>query len=380
MHINWDIIVRYILGKASEEENMQVEKWLKEDGRNQDYYRKARRYFDLYYTGEMQRKVDMESAWGEFVTYTRKASRKLLWRRVAGYAAVAVILLGAGFSYWMTVGKPDKSAVIAEKQPIEPGKMKAVLVFNSGVRVELTDSSVLEQVVEEYGALQDTNLKTEQGVAKYNTVLVPRGGEYCLVLADGTKVKMNADSKLSFPEKFMVENRRVYLEGEALFEVTKDATHPFIVETEKGDVVVLGTEFNLNAYPDNKFVQTTLVTGKVAFRGEGMPDAVEIVPGEQVTYDKETRKTNIVKVNPKISTAWTEGKWIIEGQRLEDIMKQLARWYDVTVFFQNPEAKELMFTGDLEKYNQCEVVLNIISMSTNVIFDVRNKVITVRMQ
>ena len=141
----------------------------------------------------------------------------------------------------------------------------------------------------------------------------------------------------------------------------------------------MGTVFNVNAYPDEEFVQTTLVEGKVAFQGTGMPDALVITPGEQVTYDKETREADVVKVDTEIYTAWAEGKWIIEGERLENIMKQLARWYDVKVFYQNPRVKDLVFTGDLEKYNNCEVILNIISMTTNVVFEVKDNTITVKM-
>ncbi len=379
MHINWDIIVRRLLHESSEEENQLVEKWLAEDEANREYYRKAKHYFDVYYTGEESRKVDSEGAWAEFVTYTDKSSRKFLWKKVIGYAAAVLILFGVGFTYWMSDSRVKQPEAVAVNQPLKPGTMKAFLVFNSGEQIALTDSSVLERVVEEYKQKMVTSRDMQQEKEEYNTLVIPRGGEYNLVLADGTSVKLNSDSKLSFPERFIGKERRVRLEGEALFQVVKDTGHPFIVETENGEVEVLGTVFNVNAYPDEEFVQTTLVEGKVAFQGTGMPDALVITPGEQVTYDKETREADVVKVDTEIYTAWAEGKWIIEGERLENIMKQLARWYDVKVFYQNPRVKDLVFTGDLEKYNNCEVILNIISMTTNVVFEVKDNTITVKM-
>lgn len=379
MHINWDMIVRKILEESSVEEDMLVENWLEEDEENREYYRKAKHYFDVYYTGEETRNVDTESAWGEFVTYVDKSSSRFLWRKLAGYAAAIVILVGMGVTYWLSRTPNKEQVTVAKSLPVEPGMMKAVLVFNSGERVVLTDTSVLEQVVEEYGSKNNMNASGEEDV-EFNTVFVPRGGEYSLVLADGTRVKMNADSKLSFPKRFAGKDRRVRLEGEALFNVTKDSVHSFIVETGHGEVKVLGTEFNLNAYPDNQFVQTTLVSGKVAFKGEGMAETQVILPGEQIVYDIETRAADVKKVDTRIYTAWSEGKWIIEGQRLEDIMKQLSRWYDVEILYQNPVAKDLIFTGDLEKYRDCEVVLNIIAMTTNVVFEMKDKVITIKMK
>jgi len=218
----------------------------------------------------------------------------------------------------------------------------------------------------------------EETQMEYNTIIVPRGGEYSLALADGTRIKINSDSKLTFPHRFMGEERRVRLEGEALFDVVKDKEHPFIVETAKGNVQVLGTLFDINVYPEEDVVQTTLVEGRVVFKGRGMSQHVELSPGEQVTYNMKSGESHVEKVNTKVYVGWAEGKWFIEGERLEDITKQLSRWYDVEFFYKNPEAKELVFTGDLEKYD--EVALDIISMTTNVMFTIRDRAIIVQMK
>lgn len=379
MHINWDIIVRRILDQADETERELVERWLTEDEMNREYYRKAKRYFDRYYTGEESREVDVEDAWSEFVVYADKSPRKYLWRRVMRYAAVLLLPLCLGLGYWFWGNDSLDTAVIPGGIQIEPGTTKAILVFNSGRQVELTDSSTFEQAM---GRFKSEEGKVEKSLkpVEYNKIIVPRGGEYNLVLADGTSVVINADSKLSIPDRFEGKERRVRLEGEALFHVVKDAEHPFVVEMEGGDVTVLGTVFNVSAYSEEVCIQTTLVEGSVAFRGKGMKEARVIVPGEQVTYDVQTNSVEVEKVDTGIYTAWAEGKWIIEGKRLEDIMKQLARWYDVSVFYQNPEVKDLVFTGDLEKYSSCNVILDIISMTTNVEFELKDKMIIVKMK
>ena len=379
MHINWDIIVRRLLHESSEEENQLVEKWLAEDEANREYYRKAKRYFDRYYTGEESREVDVEDAWSEFVVYADKSPRKYLWRRVMRYAAVLLLPLCLGLGYWFWGNDSLDTAVIPGGIQIEPGTTKAILVFNSGRQVELTDSSTFEQAM---GRFKSEEGKVEKSLkpVEYNKIIVPRGGEYNLVLADGTSVVINADSKLSIPDRFEGKERRVRLEGEALFHVVKDAEHPFVVEMEGGDVTVLGTVFNVSAYSEEVCIQTTLVEGSVAFRGKGMKEVRVIVPGEQVTYDVQTNSVEVEKVDTGIYTAWAEGKWIIEGKRLEDIMKQLARWYDVSVFYQNPEVKDLVFTGDLEKYSSCNVILDIISMTTSVEFELKDKMIIVKMK
>lgn len=374
--INWRVIMQSLLGKSTSVEDEQVDEWLHEDTRNQDYYQKAKYYFDNYYSGEEEiHQVDTKKAWNDFLVYTKR-SRNSKWKRYLQYAAGVAMLVGVGVALLLLVEKSEKSAMIVQNQVITPGKVKALLVFQSGSQVSLTDSTAFEQVVGQY-TMEDTDEETKM---EYNTIIVPRGGEYSLALADGTRIKMNSDSKLIFPHKFNGKERRVRLEGEALFDVEKDSEHPFIVETAKGDVHVLGTLFNINVYPDEDIVQTTLVEGRVVFKGKGMLQNVELFPGEQVTYNMKSGESHVEEVNTKVYVGWAEGKWLIEGKRLEDIMKQLSRWYDVEVFYKNPEAKELVFTGDLEKYDDCEVVLNIISMTTNVMFTIRDRAIIVQMK
>ena len=150
-YINWDIIAKHLLGISSAEERERVEEWLSEDESNREYYRKAQRYFDKYYTGEESRVVDSENAWEEFVVYTNKTPKKHIGRIIIKYVAVLLLpLLLGGIAYWFWESGQFQVTEVAKGISIEPGMTKAVLVFNSGQQVELTDSVAFEQVVEKF--------------------------------------------------------------------------------------------------------------------------------------------------------------------------------------------------------------------------------------
>ena len=378
MHLNWDVIVRHIRNKATEAEKQLLELWLDEDPLNRIYYEKAKYYFEHYYSGEASRTVYMEDAWQEFVSYAGK-SRKITWRRYLKYAAVLLLLLSAGGGYWLTHRQPTFSGMVTLNvipPLIEPGGKKATFLHQNGERVELNQDTALVELIRH----MDPAKELVANIAVYHTIQVPKGGEYKLTLEDGTLVMINSDSRLGVLPSFSGGERRVYLDGEAFFQVSRDTSQPFIVETAFGEINVLGTVFNVSAYPEDATVRTTLVEGSVVFRKEALGIKEMIRPGEQVVFHKESGKANVREVNVAACTAWTEGKWIIEEERLEDIMKQLCRWYNMEVVYRNPEAKELIFTGDLERYKSGEIILDVISMTTNVAFELENNVIVVKMQ
>ena len=377
-YIDWRVIARRLLGKATPEECEQVESWMEESAENATYYRKAERYFGTYYTGLESRSVDVEGAWTEFLAYTSKAERRLRLRKIVRLAAAVVVpLFVACFVWWLEEEKPERVEV-ARRVSIEPGTLKAVLEVASGKRIALSDTVNVVRVARELNGRQEQDEAAPDETVAYNTILVPKGGEFKLTLADGTRIVLNSDSRLRFPERFAGDDRQVFLEGEAFFEVARDTSRPFVVGVQESRVRVLGTSFNVKGYGDDAYIQTTLVEGKVGFQAPGRAPMEEIAPGEQITYEKETGKTVVRAVNPDVYTAWIKGAWIMEGVCLDEMMKQLSRWYDVSVFYQNPEAKELVFTGDLERYENCEDILRLIEMTTDVRFEIKDRTIIVK--
>lgn len=198
-----------------------------------------------------------------------------------------------------------------------------------------------------------------------------------LVLTDGTKVWVNADSRLKFPVRFREDHREVYLlSGEAYFEVERDESKPFLVHTSRGCVKVLGTEFNVRDYPEEHRVVTTLVNGSVQFTGKDKKKVV-LEPGFQVVADSLTGTWDVREVNLKEYVGWRNGLYVFSHLTLEELMRVIERNYDVTVFFANEECKRLVFSGDLQKYETVEHFLRFIETGGDVRFVVKERTITV---
>ena len=206
----------------------------------------------------------------------------------------------------------------------------------------------------------------------YNTITVPRGGEYQLILADGTRVWLNAETELKYPVAFTGEVREVMLEGEAYFEVAKNVSRPFVVKAGQLDIKVLGTSFNVKAYP-SETQQATLVQGKVEVRAENY--FRELQPGEQLNYSSEGPE--IRKVDVKAYTSWKDQRFVFNDDLLEEVIHKIGRWYDVEFILRNPEVREIRFTGNLPKYRELEQVLNKLELTTHIRFVQDGRVIEV---
>ena len=210
----------------------------------------------------------------------------------------------------------------------------------------------------------------------YNEVEVPRGGEFDLVLADGTTVWLNAGSKLRYPVEFVGKERRVFLEGEAYFAVAKDTEMPFRVEILQQIVEVLGTEFNVSGYTDEAAIYTTLVTGKVKVETDSGENMV-LAPGEQSMLDCRDGHLDKQEVDVEKVIAWKKGMFILEEQTLEQIMQKFARWYDMEVVYRDEELKNIIFKGVVPRYTELREVLNILEKTNEVKFDIEERTVIV---
>ena len=218
----------------------------------------------------------------------------------------------------------------------------------------------------------------------FNTITIPRSGEYKLVLSDGTKVWLNSASKLKYPVAFTGGQRKVFLEGEAYFKVAKnekqpfvaaDTVHPFLVETSGMSVTVLGTGFNVMAYPEEMEAAVTLVHGKVGVQTDHRQQILQ--PDEQYVYQTTTRRGTVRKVDVSQYVDWKEGILNFDSMPLEELTRRLGRWYDVDFFFVAEELKTLKYSGAFKKYNDIRYVLNIIEEITNVQFVLNERTIVV---
>lgn len=306
--------------------------------------------------------------------------KKKFFRRWTAVAAAVVICLCAGtLLFW--IGNSVQQSQIPQFAGIEVGASKALLITSGGEQILLEDTTTrrisLEQGVVALNDGKKVLYTTENMVAlseeeiRYNTIKVPRGGEYELILPDHTKVRLNSATELRFPVRFEKNRREVYLAGEAFFSVTKDEKRPFIVQVGgQMAVEVLGTEFNVMAYTEDDCIETTLNRGKVRVTSNRV--TVELNPDEQAVYSKTEGRLSTRPVDAEKFSAWKDGKFIFENASLESIMIRLSRWYNIHVFYQNQEAKEFHFTGDLERYDDFGRTLRMLEKATNVRFHISN--------
>ena len=313
--------------------------------------------------------------------YDRKSRRMTLrWSIAASIILLVGLFVGRTINGVRDIHEEQELA----KSVMQTGTSKAILMMADGKEVVLEQGQNLNIllnervrvatssqgiVYEEYGK----GMVTEE----YNKLTTPVGGEYSLVLSDGTKVFLNADSELKYPVEFSDGKRIVDLKGEAYFEVHKDSLRPFIVRMNGAEVTVLGTSFNVNTYGDDGQIYTTLVNGSVRVSSVKNGQAEVLKPGMQSVMDVQSGQLTVREVDVEPYVAWREGRFVFRAMTLDLIMRQLQRWYDFEVFYQNPELKDYEFRGVIKRDMDLDKVLSVIKVTTNVDFEVKGKVITI---
>ena len=304
-------------------------------------------------------------------------------------AASIVLLVGAfvGFALneWNRM-KVDRQ--LAQVERIVPG-VKAELILSTGEKVCLVQKSEFIEGMKETGIQNDSLAGLNYVGAKvqgkdvneevvYNTMQIPVGGFYQLKLADGTKVWLNSLTRLRFPVTFTGEERKVYLTGEAYFEVARDTEYPFIVATDEGmEIKVYGTEFNVDTYRKG-VVKTTLVNGKVGIRVRATGEEVKLTPNQMALFTVATQSVEVENVDPFGAVAWKDGKFVFEDEPIEEIMERLSRWYDVKVFYANEHIKKHTFTGIITRFADISDVLHLMEETAVVEFNIQGDIVTVK--
>ena len=202
------------------------------------------------------------------------------------------------------------------------------------------------------------------------------GGLYELELSDGTRVWLNSVSQLRYPVQFAGNERKVYLSGEAYFDVQRDTTRPFIVSSDGMDVRVYGTEFNVTAY-EGEPLRTVLVNGKVGMQARSSEE-IFLHPGEMGKYHAEAQKIEVQAVNTRLYTAWKDGTFAFNNETIEQIMGRLSRWYDLNVFYANEEVKSQVVDGIIPQVNNVGDILHLIEGTATVRFELKGNTVVVK--
>ena len=351
--------------------------------RERDFAEVRRVLLEVGMMGREEVEFDKEKMWRVLESYRRKGGER---RRMAGaWRWVAVILLPLllGGTIWIVLGDKQERPVVSEAA-LEAGHPQAVLILARGERIDLT-SGRTDSLPGQVGVnvLRDSargvvyERREEQAEnPEYNTLVVPRQGEFQVVLADGSKVYLNSESEIRYPTFFAGGERRVFLKGEAFFEVASDTSRPFIVEVGEMDVRVLGTRFNVNAYAPERAIRTTLVSGKVRVSDREDKAAVILEPGQQAVWKKDGLTTR--EVDALAVSAWVDGKFYFEeGMTLEEITEQLQRWYDIDFFFASERVKRFVFAGMIKKEYTANEIFSMIEKAARVKFTVNGRTVTV---
>jgi len=304
--------------------------------------------------------------------------RKINLYRWLQIAAILVMVLFAGL-FFFKKKKPEPQTVVVSKikqKDILPGGNKAYLTMADGSRIILDDAKNGDlatrpgvtvskagsgMLVYHFSKTTDSEISNTQ--PEYNTITTPRGGQYQVVLEDGTKVWLNAASSIKFPQAFTGKQREVELTGEAYFEVAKNKAKPFIVQANGTQTQVLGTHFNINDYSDNAGVTTTLLEGSV--RMTNGSSAVMLAPGQQGTAEKAGAPIKVNNADTEETMAWKNGFFVFHDESIVNIMKQVSRWYDVDVEYRD-NVQNNEFGGTISKYKNITELLNIMELTRTI--------------
>lgn len=303
-------------------------------------------------------------------------------------AAAIVLLIGGGLFYYNSYKKDIQQQLASNtpKNDIVPGSNKAILTLADGRRISLTDAN--NGTIAEQSGFRITKAADGQliytvsalfpsgGDAKgrggFNTIETPRGGQYQVILPDGTKVWLNATSSLKYPSSFASHKRKVELNGEAYFEVVKNKSQPFVVITDKQEIEVLGTHFNVNSYADEGLTKTTLLEGSVKVYAPFSPSplkraGVRLQPGQQSALTDNG--ISVTDVNTEEAVAWKNGYFMFESENIKSIMRKIERWYDVEVVY-NGDIPTDKFGGTVSRFSNVSQVLKKLELTNRVKFKI----------
>ena len=379
-HETEDWLIAFLSGELDEREEENVRVWLEASQENRNAYESLMK--DYLRIRWVQEDVHIREEQAKKIIFSSLKKKRNLTPYYGVAASIAVLLIVTLFFFI----REDKQ-VVSEKlvvSEIKPIQSKAMLVLSTGEQIQLTkstqkiqeqDGSVLK--IDSVMGVQYDALSTQR-VEKpiYNKIVVPRGGEYFVTLSEGTKVWLDADSELEYPVFFSGDFREVKLKGNAYFCVTKKNDKPFVVRAGEFSLKVYGTEFNVNAY-DLQNIETVLVNGSIGFKANISTPERMMAPNELAVSDSRTGQREIHQVDIYPYIAWKNQNIVFVNERLESIMEKMARWYDVTVFFQDESLKDLRFDCNMRRYADIRDLFFFLEKTSNARFALNGRTVVI---
>lgn len=353
------LISKEKVGELTADEQQELTEWKL---KNESRYRLASDSKQIQKKHELYNKIDQEKSWEKIINQVPELKAKVIkLRNVLKWAAVIMLPL-LTTTYMLNEVYWSKDPVI-----VEAGSSKATLELSNGKTISLEDyqGKDIKSGKEKLASNTNNELVYQRGetadeVLKYNTIKTPVQGEYFMQLSDGTKVWLNAQTEIQFPEKFGKGKREVKLvSGEAYFAVAKDKERPFDVFLNNGSKVeVLGTEFNVMAYQDEAEIQTTLIEGSVQFSNNS--EEVILKPGEQLGLNLASNDMEVRVVKTSIYTAWKDGKFVFNREPMESVLRKMSRWYGVKVICDDEAVLKRRISGVTDRYENIDHLIGLI--------------------
>lgn len=375
-----ELLIKYQLGNCTPEEKALVDHWYLNETSKQPVADAPHDPSD-----------EEQLIWDRIVAELPVESKMRHLKKWYGIAAAATILIFLSAGLYSVLHKPAAADhVVAnhyQKNDIAPGSNKAILTLSNGKQVVLTGANtgtIAQQGAVSIHKTADGRIKYDRSETAsqakqtivYNTMTTPRGGQYCVILPDGSKVLLNAASSLTYPVAFTGNDRKVELTGEAYFEVTHNPAKPFKVISNGQTVEVLGTHFNINAYNDERSIKTTLLEGSVRISKGGQ--VAMLKPGQQaqILNGVTTPQISVADVDVEDAVAWKSGLFIFEGDNIQHIMRMISRWYDVDVDY-NGTVPDDIFGGSISRFSNASEVLKTLQLTGKVHFSIEGRKIIV---
>lgn len=372
------LIQKYREHRCSEDELQQLDNWYGLFDDEADRIPSVPDEKLEYLLSRIEQKIEVGNTLNAQNKEKNRLRTVLSW--VGGVAAILAICLITGYYLMPPTDDTPVNQIIAS---IPPGSQQAELILEDGSKVSLSNTTVVKDKegqllkkdsssVLDYTAVAEASAKN-----RFNTIAVPLGGEYSVILADGTQVWLNSGSSLKYPVVFSGEKREVRLTGEAFFKVTKSKIS-FIVKTSNIDIKVLGTSFNISAYESDDRIRTTLVNGSVIVSSNHDDQEYKLTPGHSLSYTKATNQVAVEECDTDLYTSWMDGEFKFRDMRLEDIMIKISRWYDCQVIYEDKSFKDLCFSGSAERGRPANYLLALIETITPVHFEIQEDRIIVK--
>lgn len=359
------LLEKYSNGKASEKEKELLERWVHELGGNEPVSYTHEEYDEIKERG---REI--------ILPFVLKEKRVKLWPKIAIAASIAIAVM-AGVYYYQLRSEQSGQQIVASD--INPGKVAATLTLSNGKKIYIADVKSGNVAIEsgvkitknESGELVYTIIDNQGESAKMQTLTTYRGETQALILPDGSKVWLNAASSIKYPSSFAAASkRRVELAGEAYFEIAKDKSHPFLVATDKQEVEVLGTHFNINSYSDEPATKTTLLEGSVRVSNTTTKEEKILQPGMQANLMAD--KISIKEVDVYNNSSWRNNQFSFDSEDIQSIMRAVARWYDVEVIYEGGITKDT-FSGGVSRFDKLSSVLQSLEQAGKVHFRISER-------